>query len=489
MRHPHHVTSRNPKAFSNQSGQALIAALGLFAVTAIVFFFVFNSNRAVNEKLNLVNAADAAAYSGAQIAARQLNFIAYTNRVMIANEVAVGHMVSFQAELEVMSDAMRDIDGIAGEAVEAVLNSALSFIGQDLGTVADAIQRNSMNWSGAYILGVSANNAVYLQMQQEERDALGGTVMTEIMDRIVEQYANNEDARLSVNSDAARTYLQDNGYQNVAAMMTNNANSISSLVAFADPSQSGELLAMIQQSADALSDPARDWITDRNLDEYRVGGLFGFLGFHSTRSGSTQLRDDGNGGHTWAADAEELKLYTKWGSLLGIPLGIEFEGEASGIEADSIARQASTGVLLNGSQIARSRLCSDVNCASISSTDGYQSVKNQAIINQALIDPATNQPNAFVTAVVLQEGSCNDALGRDKAQGPRRFGENVRSDWNDDLGRFGSACDNEREVVAVSRARLVYERPQAFTQSAADDELPNLYNPFWQAKLDYVDTR
>ena len=72
------------------SGQALIAGMALLAIAGIMFFFIFNSGRAVNEKINLVNAADAAAYSGAQIAARQLNFMAYTNRVMIANEVAIG---------------------------------------------------------------------------------------------------------------------------------------------------------------------------------------------------------------------------------------------------------------------------------------------------------------------------------------------------------------------------------------------------------------
>ena len=75
---------------SSQSGQSLVLAMGLFLVASVTAFLVFNSGRAVNEKINLVSAADAAAYSGAQIAARQLNFMAYTNRAMMANEVSVG---------------------------------------------------------------------------------------------------------------------------------------------------------------------------------------------------------------------------------------------------------------------------------------------------------------------------------------------------------------------------------------------------------------
>jgi hypothetical protein len=95
-----------------------------------------------------------------------------------------------------------------------------------------------------------------------------------------------------------------------------------------------------------------------------------------------------------------------------------------------------------------------------------------------------------VTAAVLQRGNCNDALGRVRDAGEtRQFGTAQRPNWHDDLERYGSACDGQQEVVAVSRATLVYERPMAFTQPTTGRELPNLYNPFWQAKLDYVDTR
>ncbi|WP_461429621.1 pilus assembly protein TadG-related protein, partial [Ketobacter sp.] len=50
---------------STQHGQALVLAIALFAVAGVMFFLMFNSGRAVNEKINLVNAADSAAYSGA----------------------------------------------------------------------------------------------------------------------------------------------------------------------------------------------------------------------------------------------------------------------------------------------------------------------------------------------------------------------------------------------------------------------------------------
>ena len=84
---------------SKQKGQMLPVVIAVFLVAVVMFFAVFNSGRAVNEKINLVNAADAAAFSGAQVAARHLNFMAYTNRAMIANEAAIGHLYSFQVEV------------------------------------------------------------------------------------------------------------------------------------------------------------------------------------------------------------------------------------------------------------------------------------------------------------------------------------------------------------------------------------------------------
>ena len=57
-------------------------------------FFLFNTGQITAEKTKLVNTADAVAYSAAVMHARALNFDAYTNRALMANEVMIAQAVS-----------------------------------------------------------------------------------------------------------------------------------------------------------------------------------------------------------------------------------------------------------------------------------------------------------------------------------------------------------------------------------------------------------
>jgi hypothetical protein len=69
---------------------------GLFALAGglIALFFLFNTGQLTAEKTKLVNTADAVAYSAGVMHARALNFAAYTNRALIANEVLIAQAVS-----------------------------------------------------------------------------------------------------------------------------------------------------------------------------------------------------------------------------------------------------------------------------------------------------------------------------------------------------------------------------------------------------------
>ena len=82
---------------SRSRGQALIFGLLFAAVAAIVVLLLFNSSLLTTTKSQLQNAADAGAYSAALLQARDSNFSAYTNRAMIANQVAVAQFVSLKS--------------------------------------------------------------------------------------------------------------------------------------------------------------------------------------------------------------------------------------------------------------------------------------------------------------------------------------------------------------------------------------------------------
>jgi hypothetical protein len=79
------------------SGQASVMLLALIASLVTAFAVSFAAGQIVNDKMRLVNAADAAAYSAAQWEARSLNFQSYLNRAIVANEVAIAQLVSLRS--------------------------------------------------------------------------------------------------------------------------------------------------------------------------------------------------------------------------------------------------------------------------------------------------------------------------------------------------------------------------------------------------------
>ena len=75
---------RESRIYKSQAGQMLV----IFALTWMIFagglLTVYNTGTLVGERIRLQNAADSAAYSGAVWEARALNYIAYSNRTIIA---------------------------------------------------------------------------------------------------------------------------------------------------------------------------------------------------------------------------------------------------------------------------------------------------------------------------------------------------------------------------------------------------------------------
>ncbi len=101
MRFPQH----RPHAFlRHQRGQALIYGIFVLLAGLASLFFMFNTGQLAGEKTKLVNTADAVAYSAGVMHARALNFDAYTNRALMANEVTVAQMVSISSWINYAQD-------------------------------------------------------------------------------------------------------------------------------------------------------------------------------------------------------------------------------------------------------------------------------------------------------------------------------------------------------------------------------------------------
>lgn len=90
-----------------EGGQVLALLLMLLAALIASLLYVFNSGQIVAAKVRLVGAADAAAYSAALSEARALNFQAYMNRAIVANEVAIAQLVSLRSWSGYMNQLLR----------------------------------------------------------------------------------------------------------------------------------------------------------------------------------------------------------------------------------------------------------------------------------------------------------------------------------------------------------------------------------------------
>lgn len=85
------LNRQSPQA--QQFGQAMVFVVLFLGVVTLSLVFLYKAGKITSEKMQLQNAADAAAYSVSITEARDLNFMAYTNRAMVANEVAIGQLV------------------------------------------------------------------------------------------------------------------------------------------------------------------------------------------------------------------------------------------------------------------------------------------------------------------------------------------------------------------------------------------------------------
>jgi Putative Flp pilus-assembly TadE/G-like len=167
---------------SRQSGQ--IAPVVLFGVllASAALVLMFNTGQQVTEKSQVANAADAAAYSGAVWTARHLNFMAYTNRAMVANHAAVGHLVSYVSWVRYLDDSIGAMDRVTqwlpyvGQYIDGV---------EQLATQLRAATEHSARLAVPAIDGWNAN---FRAAQLEAQASLALDNLQDLMDRTAREY-------------------------------------------------------------------------------------------------------------------------------------------------------------------------------------------------------------------------------------------------------------------------------------------------------------
>ena len=187
----------------NQSGQASIFVLALIGIVLVSTIFLYQSGRLTSEKMQLQNAADAAAFGASTLEARSLNFAAYTNRAMVANEVAVGQMVGMLSFVDELKTTGEYIDAYAGilEAATAwlfaiigpgdviasivtVIVEILEDIGSTITEVGEEAEQAMAVVASPVIRGLSIINSVYSISQTAYHGATIVLVTTNIFQSI-----------------------------------------------------------------------------------------------------------------------------------------------------------------------------------------------------------------------------------------------------------------------------------------------------------------
>lgn len=93
-----------PASAARQRGQALLFISVTTVVVLLAMLVMFSTGQLAAHRMKLQNTADAATYSGALVQARDLNFSAYMNRAMIANQVAVAQVTSMVGWARALQD-------------------------------------------------------------------------------------------------------------------------------------------------------------------------------------------------------------------------------------------------------------------------------------------------------------------------------------------------------------------------------------------------
>lgn len=86
-----------------QKGQVMPMTVIFIVAVILALWVMYDSGSVMSDKIRLQNTADNVAYSTATLVSRDLNFIAYTNRGLVANQIGIAQMVgvsSWAASIE-----------------------------------------------------------------------------------------------------------------------------------------------------------------------------------------------------------------------------------------------------------------------------------------------------------------------------------------------------------------------------------------------------
>ncbi|ASJ71941.1 pilus assembly protein TadG-related protein [Granulosicoccus antarcticus] len=442
-----------------QRGQVFPLGIALLLFGVLGGFVLYNTAQMATDKTRLANTADAAAYSGLQWQARALNFQAYTNRAMIANQVSIAQGVSLRSwaaygvigteNIAKVLSAVPVLNGIASgaEQVMAGVEMILGPIAEGMVMVIDQINKG-------------------LSLSQEAMFYGAFMATPAIVDTVVSE----TDSRFSVLT----------GYS-----VFGIAQNLDSWNGFTEGYETDDLDAMQE----------RQYMINASLDDFSKARDWEFFDFwfYSTpitrhkmyRRGSTKLTMvEGDTGFDWEWKAKDtLSLQNRiWRPFrsekkIEIPIGWA-QAFANSLESDSsiepCVREYSSSDCKRqryASPNSTAEKLSDRNTPSLGLSDsridvsGYSGVQAYRSLSQDTIDE--DEPALKLKVEV--------AMSLDDVKNTTALG--VGDTFDTDMVAIGD------EASSISIAEVYYERPDTYRRQDLPRENANGYNPYWDVRL------
>jgi hypothetical protein len=416
----------------------------------ITLFYLFSTGQISADKQRVTNAADAAAYSAALWRARVLNYDAYSNRAMIANEVAVAQTLTLASETQYLKNLTRCLaqeTGDGGVTCTADISYLVQLVPWLTGAISAAsgvISEYDAILQPVVIAEVEARSNGMNRLLSLSQDLLNASTNFLVLQQtIVAQVSTANDAHFS------------------SQMLVDNFSGPDGFTTQYSGDDRTRSAALVRQGLDRYTQ-------DRgfNLPVLPHVCVFGIQtpGIDLKKRGGTTL--DSSMDRYEAADG--LSEWDYPASAKGCPSDESPMGWGDRQASGGTSDQDTGNVRQNPRALADARRGAvtpngyigiqpfrDLNYAGLSADDAQ--VKN----------PVASPSGKFGLGVVTHLGGANlrTANTLDMGVGRLRMTENL----------------NKNELSSVAAAEVYFARPTA--RGDGRIEYPSLFNPYWQARL------
>jgi hypothetical protein len=304
-----------------------IAPVALFGVliTSAVLVVMFNTGQRVTERSLVANAADAAAYSGAVWTARHLNFMAYTNRAMIANHVAVGHFVSYVSWIRYIDDSLDAIDRVT---------QWIPYVGQyvDLAQQISAQVRDATEQAAQITVPVIDGWNTTLRTAQIEAQT---SLALSNLQALMAQTAMTYDADIRVNDENALARMPDELRALFETQMIAQMAAVPAFVQRYSAGRDGSAMQELVTASLRSDSDLQRWISGER------GWRENLLAAQIRKRGSTTASQSANGADWRAEDQLQFRTHSlfgwhSWrrvGDRVSTASAREFDSDYSGVPA------------------------------------------------------------------------------------------------------------------------------------------------------------